>query len=94
MAKTPQTIESEAARKIGRLSGRVRLLAVLFRVLIILGLTGILVILILLLLASHMKVWLVLIPVFVLLLGLVLARFEYRLYNRLYEMEHDTHDVE
>jgi len=94
MAKTPQTTESEAERKIGRLSAWVRLLAVLFRVLIILGLTGIVIILILLLAVSHIKVWLLLIPVFALVLGLVLARSEYRLYNRLYEMEHDTHDEE
>ena len=90
MANAPKTKESDRERRIRRLSAWVRLLAVLFRVLIILGLTGFLVTFILLLAASNLKVWLILVPSFILGLGLGLARLEYRLYNRLYEMEHST----
>jgi hypothetical protein len=65
----------------------VRLTAVIFRVLIILGLITLIIFTILLSFTNIFTIWILAIPIDLILIGIGLARLEYRFHGRLYANE-------
>lgn len=83
MAENRKPQAQEETMKKG-LAGWVRLTRVLFRVLIILGLIALIIFTILLSLTNIFTIWIMAIPLVLILIGIFLARLEYRFHGRLY----------
>lgn len=75
-------VQDNDLKKVG-LAGWGRLTAVLFRVLIILGLISLTIFIILLVFTKIFTIWILLIPVVLVLIGICLAWLEYYLHDRL-----------
>ena len=71
----------------GPLSGWIRFLGVMFRLLIILGLLLFAAAVVLVLLTDLIPYWTVFFPVALVLMGIVVARIEYRLHQRAHKGE-------
>lgn len=69
-----------------RLSKRIRLLPVLYRILIILGLVSLALSIFLLAFNSRFSFWILLAPGLIVALGILLAWIEYKLHNRHYQL--------
>lgn len=78
--------EEKKQAQIKRLSFWIRLLTVLFRTLIILGLISSAVVILLLALTSRFSCWILFVPGLLIALGILLAWVEYKLHNRHYQM--------
>ena len=76
--------EDEETMKEKQLAGWVRLTAVLFRVLILLGLISLLILIIFLAFTNIFTIWILAVPVALLLTGIGIARLEFYLHDRLY----------
>jgi len=70
-----------------------RFLAVLFRISILLGLVFLVVLIAALVFASWFRWWAVLISAGLIALGVILARLEYQLHQRLYSLENEVQNV-
>ena len=81
---------TDKRESIRRLSGWVRLLAILFRLVIILALLLFVLIILGLILTSFFKVWFLILPVGMLTVGIILARTEYHLHGKLYELKNQA----
>ncbi len=86
MNKKSQADEETMKEK--RLAGWVRLTAVLFRVLIMLGLVSLAILIILLIFTNIFVIWILAIPLALILIGIGLARLEFTLHDRLYAAGH------
>ncbi len=89
MAEKRPDRDADLEQKIDRLAGWVRLLVILFRAFIVVGLLVLIILVLLILLTSVIKVWVLVIPLMLILLGIVLARLEYYLHGRLYDLKFD-----
>ena len=78
--------EEKKQAQIKRLSFWIRLLTVLFRILIILGLISLAVAILLLALTSGFSCWILLGPGTFVALGILFAWIEYKLHNRHYQL--------
>ncbi len=84
MAEENKQKQSEKGIQETRLARRVRFYAVTFRIVLILGLLALIAAVALLLVTDLFNAWIFLLPAVLIILGLVLARVEYRLDMRLY----------
>lgn len=87
MTDQPQQPDPQYQRRIQKLTTWVNLLGVLFRILIIVSLVAFSAIFVLLLVTSLLQIWFLLLPIALLALGIILARLEYLLYNRAYDLK-------
>lgn len=87
MDEQPQQPDPQLQSRIKKLTTWVNLLGVLFRILIIVSLVAFTAIFVLLLVTSLLQIWFLLLPIALLALGIILARLEYLLYDRAYDLK-------
>lgn len=84
MGEQEKQVQAEQGIPETRLARRVRFYAVTYRIVLILGLLALIAAVVLLLVTDLFTAWIFLLPAVLIILGLVLARVEYRLDMRLY----------
>jgi len=84
MGEQEKQVQDEQGIPETRLAGWVRFYAVIFRIVLVLGLLALIAAIALLLVSDLFSAWILLLPAVLIILGLVLARVEYRLDMRLY----------
>ncbi len=87
MPNQPSQTSDNANKSTNRLVLWVRILAVLFRVLIIAGLISLAVVVVSMIIFPTNGFWLFLIPLGLIALGIILARLEYHFHLRLYAQQ-------
>lgn len=88
-----QAEKDHLMEKMKRLLGWKRFLGVLFRILILSGLIFLVVLTAGLIFASWFRWWTVLLAAGLIVLGVVLARCEYQLHQRLYSLEKESQNT-
>jgi L-asparagine transporter-like permease len=86
MAEHDEDMSVEAEKQQKKLTGWVRFFAVLYRIVLVAGLLALVAVVVLLLATDLFNAWVLLLPAALITLGIVLARVEYRLDLRLYDL--------
>ena len=86
MTEQENPLHQDGDQQEKRLSRWVRFFAVLYRVVLVAGLLTLIAALVLLIVTDLLTAWILLLPAFLIALGIVLARVEYRLDLRLYNL--------
>ena len=90
MAEQDQPINGDADMQEKRLAGRVRFYAVVYRIVLIAGLLLLIAAVALLLVTDLFSAWILLLPAALIALGIILARVEYHLDVRLYNLRNQA----
>lgn len=86
MAEQDQSFEEDTALIEKRLVRRLRFYAVVYRIVLITGLLVLITAVVLLFATDLLSAWILLVPAALITLGVILARVEYRLDMRLYNL--------
>ena len=89
-SKQDQALDNTAQR----LTGWMRFVGVVFRILIVLGVILTVLAVVALISTAIFKVWILLLPISLIFLGVLLAWIEYQLYDRLYACKHEDSIME
>lgn len=84
MNKKPDRMNPDIEKKTKRLGAWLKLIGVLFRLMIVLGLILLVLVVGAILFTSLFRFWILVLPVSLIILGLILAWVEYRLHSRYY----------
>lgn len=87
MNKKPDRTDPDIEKKAERLRTWLKLVGVLFRLMIVLGLILLMLVMAAILFTSLFRFWILVVPVLVIALGLLLAWVEYKLHDRYYALK-------